>query len=124
MSFHDRYVHFANPRMRSISDDAVPVRQREGTIVDAGATPGKRKRCSTPLEIPSAPNGGPMPSSTVDQPSPKKKRMSYLETMRDAGKSLMNLGGDDHPLKKVFSENLEKKSMQKRRSSLAPGELA
>jgi len=82
--------------------------------LNAGSTPGKRKRSS--VHLPSAPNGAALPNPVVPQgdvpvPEAKKRRMSVLGTLADAGRSLLSLEGS------------EKKVKTRRRSSLIPGKL-
>jgi hypothetical protein len=82
--------------------------------LNAGSTPGKRKRSS--VHLPSAPNGAALPApveSQADVPVPeaKKRRMSVLGSLADAGRSLLSL------------EGTEKKVKTRRRSSLIPGKL-
>jgi len=81
--------------------------------LNAGFTPNKRKRSS--VHLPSAPNGAALPLPEVEQeikaPEAKKKRMSYLGSLADAGRSLLSLEGS------------EKGKRPKRRSSLLPGKL-
>lgn len=82
--------------------------------LNAGFTPNKRKRSS--VHLPSAPNGAALPPTEAEQeikaPEAKKKRMSYLGSLADAGRSLLSLEGS------------EKGKRPKRRSSLLPGKLA
>jgi hypothetical protein len=79
--------------------------------LDAGFTPNKRKRSS--VHLPSAPNGAALPIETeIKAPEAKKKRMSYLGSLADAGRSLLSLEGS------------EKGKKPKRRSSLLPGKLS
>jgi len=82
--------------------------------LNAGSTPGKRKRSS--VHLPSAPNGAALPTpvdpqTDVPVPESKKRRMSVLGTLADAGRSLLSLEGS------------EKKVKTRRRSSLIPGKL-
>jgi len=82
--------------------------------LNAGSTPGKRKRSS--VHLPSAPNGAALPIAAEPQadlpvPEAKKRRMSVLGTLADAGRSLLSLEGP------------EKKVKIRRRSSLIPGML-
>jgi len=83
-------------------------------ILNAGSTPGKRKRSS--VHLPSAPNGAALPIPTEPQadvpvPEAKKRRLSALGSLADAGRSLLSLEGS------------EKKVKTRRRSSLIPGKL-
>jgi len=83
--------------------------------LNAGFTPNKRKRSS--VHLPSAPNGAALPITAeaeqdIKAPEAKKKRMSYLGSLADAGGSLLSLEGS------------EKGKRPKRRSSLLPGKLA
>lgn len=115
--------------MRSISKQNLPTLSRSTTTVkskgstttlDAGSTPAKRKRSSTPM--PSAPNGAPLITESTDKaPEPKKKRMSYLGGLKEAGKSLLNLRDDATPLEQAVAANQEKRRQSRRRSSLLPG---
>jgi hypothetical protein len=52
-----------------------------------------------------------------EAPEPKKKRMSYLGSLADAGRSLLSLGEAE----KGAGQMSEKKMKPKRRSSLLPG---
>ena len=84
--------------------------------LDAGSTPGKRKRSS--VNVPSAPNGAALPiqpSATEVEaesraPEPKKRRTSVMGSLAEAGRSLLSL------------EVSPKKP--KRRSSILPGKLS
>ena len=83
--------------------------------LNAGFTPNKRKRSS--VHLPSAPNGAALPIAAeaeqeIKAPEAKKKRMSYLGSLADAGRSLLSLDGS------------ERGKRPKRRSSLLPGKLA
>lgn len=82
--------------------------------LNAGSTPGQRKRSS--VHLPSAPNGAALPTPVEPQadvpvPEAKKRRMSVLGSLADAGRSLLSL------------EGTEKKVKTRRRSSLIPGKL-
>jgi hypothetical protein len=86
--------------------------------LNAGSTPGKRKRSS--VHLPSAPNGAalaPQPEE-VRAPDAKKKRLSYLGSLADAGRSMLSLGESEKGAGKGG-----KKVTPKRRPSILPGEL-
>jgi len=84
--------------------------------LEAGSTPGKRKRSS--VNLPSAPNGAALPvqpSATEVEaesraPEPKKRRTSVMGSLAEAGRSLLSL--------KVSPKK------PKRRSSILPGKLS
>jgi hypothetical protein len=87
--------------------------------LNAGSTPGKRKRSS--VHLPSAPNGAalaPQPETEVRAPDAKKKRLSYLGSLADAGRSMLSLGESEKGAGKSG-----KKVTPKRRPSILPGEL-
>lgn len=116
-------------RMRSISKQHLPTLAQSTTSVktkgstttiNAGSTPAKRKRSS--IHLPSAPNGAAMPNQQEDKrPEPKKKRMSYLGNLRDAGRSLLHLREDATVLEKTVAENKDKRRQSRSRPSLLPG---
>jgi hypothetical protein len=114
--------------MRSISKQNLPTisgstsitTKASGVTLNAGSTPAKRKRSS--VHLPSAPNGGPLGAETEETaPAAKKKRMPYMGSLRDAGRSLLNLMDEATPLEKKVAENMDKKRQSRRRSSLLPG---
>jgi hypothetical protein len=95
-------------------NDSISTAPKASTVaLNAGSTPGKRKRSS--VHLPSAPNGAALPTPAEAQaelavPEAKKRRLSVLGTLADAGRSLLSL--EVSPKKKT-----------KRRSSLVPGKL-
>ena len=63
-----------------------------------------------------------MPVPQEDRaPEPKKKRMSYLGNLQDAGRSLLHLREDATVLEKTVAENREKRRRSRGRPSLLTG---
>jgi hypothetical protein len=113
-------------RLNLASSTTIRAKAKASTVTlttNAGATPSKRKRSS--VHLPSAPNGAPLPAATSEKitdedkmPEAKKtRRMSYLGSLADAGRSLLSLGEGE----KGSAERSVKKAKPKRRSSLLPG---
>jgi hypothetical protein len=63
-----------------------------------------------------------MPVPQEDRaPEPKKKRVSYLGNLRDAGRSLLHLREDATVLERTVAENREKRRKSRSRPSLLTG---
>lgn len=102
----------ANLALSTSTTTTLRAQQAMSVNLNAGSTPGKRKRSS--VHLPSAPNGAALPlvaqtEAEVVVPEAKKRRMSVLGSLADAGRSLLSLEGS------------EKKVKTRRRSSLIPG---